>query len=177
MPKKAVASKSMELDKKMNAIKGEIDQIIEEVEMPKPEIEQEPVAHKPEEEKEHIVAPEPKKKQPKIIEEIVEEEEEEEPIVIKKVVKKKPVPKPVEVAPPKVETRGRPRKNVEAPKPQPKIIQRQAPEPYQQYHQPQQQHRNRFDSDMVLNESSMELLRQDMRNEMKRRLMASLFDC
>ena len=30
---------------------------------------------------------------------------------------------------------------------------------------------------MVLNESSMELLRQDMRNEMKRRLMASLFDC
>jgi hypothetical protein len=175
MPKKAVASKSMELDKKINAIKGEIDQIIEEVETPKQEIEQEPAP----EPKEIIVAPEPKeKKQPKIVEEIVEEEEdEEEPIVIKKVVKKKSIPV-VEVAPPKVETRGRPRKNVEAPKPQPKIIQRQPPEPYQhQQHQQYQQHRNRFDSDMVLNESSMELLRQDMRNEMKRRLMASLFDC
>ena len=81
VPKTPSMLKSLELDKKLNAIKGEValaDAIIdeEEIQQKEPEVE-EPVLTQ------HV------KKQPKIIEEIVEEED-PEPVIIRKIIKKKP---------------------------------------------------------------------------------------
>jgi hypothetical protein len=75
VPKTPSMLKSLELDKKLNAIKGEValaDAIIdeEEIQQKEPEVE-EPVLTQ------HV------KKQPKIIEEIVEEED-PEPVIIRK---------------------------------------------------------------------------------------------
>jgi len=176
MPKKSVEktpNKTLELDKKLNAIKGEVDAIIDE------------------EEKEIIQEPEPEpikqiKKQPKIIEEIVEEEE-PEPIIIRKIIKKKPKqiieeveeeePKPI-IKPKKKDGRGRPRK-----------VQQQDDDDddddeaneakYMSIKQKNQQksyYNNRNRVDTILDETNIDLLRQEMRKEMKRRLMSSLFD-
>lgn len=177
MPKKAVPtktpSKTLDLDKKIDAIKTLNEEI--HANDKEEELEQEPVA----------------KKQPKIIEEVIEEDD-PEPVIIRKIIKKKPKQiieevveeesEPEEASgvsdlrskrteekpkPKKKDGRGRPFGSVKKPQEQ-----RQQ---QQQYSQQQQTYgRNRFDT--MLDDSNLELLRQEMKNEMKRRLMSSLFD-
>lgn len=172
MPKKAVPtktpSKTLDLDKKIDAIKT-LNEEIQEEKHPEPEPEPVPVA----------------KKQPKIIEEVIEEED-PEPVIIRKIIKKKPKQIIEEVVeeesepeearteekpkPKKKDGRGRPFGSVKKPK---EVI----PQEQSQRHNIQQQQtygRNRFDT--MLDDSNLELLRQEMKNEMKRRLMSSLFD-
>ncbi|HEY9702620.1 MAG TPA: hypothetical protein V6C58_09250 [Allocoleopsis sp.] len=169
MPKKSkepakTPTKTLDLDKKIDAIKGEIDKIIEDEEQQIEEEIKQPIA----------VAP-PVKKQPKIIEEIVEEEE-PEPVIIRKIIKKKPKQiieeiveeednEPVkEEKPKKKENRGRPFGSIKKPK-----------EEYNNNNNIREsKNRNRFDT--ILDEGNLELLRREMKNEMKRRLMTSLFD-
>jgi hypothetical protein len=192
MPKKSVEktpNKTLELDKKLSAIKGEVDAIIDEEEKQIPEIEPEPVKQP--------------KKQPKIIEEIVEEED-PEPIIIRKIIKKKPkqiIEEVIEedeedlLQKKKKDGRGRPRK-IQEPEQQDYEIQdkkssgRAIPDTKyisqkQKIQMPQSRHRqedqqktyqNRDRFDTILDETNIDLLRQEMRKEMKRRLMSSLFD-
>lgn len=167
MPKKTketakTPNKTLDLDKKIDAIKGEIDKIIDEEEQ---QIETEEI-------KQPLPPVQPIKKQPKIIEEIVEEED-PEPIIIRKIIKKKPKQiieeiieeddddnEPVkEQKPKKKENRGRPFGSIKKPKEEYNI---------------ESKNRNRFDT--ILDEGNIELLRREMKNEMRRRLMTSLFD-
>ena len=137
MPKKPAStktpSKTLDLDKKIDAIKGEIDKIIDDEE------------HQIEEEIKQPLPAVPVKKQPKIIEEVIEEDEPEE---------EKPKQKPK-----KKDGRGRPVGSVKKPKEEYNI---------------ESKNRNRFDT--ILDEGNIELLRREMKNEMRRRLMTSLFD-
>lgn len=165
MPKKTketTPTKNLDLDKKIDAIKGEIDKIIEDEEQQIEEEIKQPI----------VVAP-TVKKQPKIIEQIVEEED-PEPVIIRKIIKKKPkqiIEEIVEEEPenekPKKNGRGRPFGSVKKPK---EVI----PQEKSQRHDMQHYARNRFDT--MLDEGNLELLRQEMKREMKRRLMSSLFD-
>jgi hypothetical protein len=167
MPKKSTVSKTpiktLDLDKKIDAIKGEIDNII---------VQEEKQLELENDDDDKVVHLEPIKKQakqPKIIEEIVEEDE-PEPIIIRKIIKKKPkqIIEEVEeieeepVKPKKKDGRGRPFGSVKKSSQQPE--------------QQQQSYNNRERFDTILDESNIELLRQEMRKEMKRRLMSSLFD-
>ncbi len=178
MPKKSVEktpNKTLELDKKLSAIKGEVNAIIDE------------------EEKELVCLQEPEiepmkqpKKQPKIIEEIVEEEE-PEPVIIRKIIKRKPKQiieeieeeEEEEPKPKKKDGRGRPRKIQDEEIQDKKSSGRAIPDTkYMSQKQKMQQktynNRDRFDT--ILDETNIDLLRQEMRKEMKRRLMSSLFD-
>lgn len=159
MPKKTkepakTPTKTLDLDKKIDAIKGEIDKIIEDEEQQIEEEIKQPI----------VVAP-TVKKQPKIIEEIVEEED-PEPVIIRKIIKKKPKQIIEEIVeedddddkPKKKENRGRPFGSIKKPK--------------EEYIE--SKNRNRFDT--ILDEGNLELLRREMKNEMRRRLMTSLFD-
>ena len=172
MPKKSVEktpNKNLELDKKLSAIKGEVaiaNAIIDEEESSMELQEPEPVIKQP------------IKKQPKIIEEIVEEEE-PEPVIIRKIIKKKPkqiIEEVEEEEPPKPKKkdgRGRPRKiqqdDEEDDKEDKKYMSQK-----QKMQQKTYNNRDRFDT--FLDENNIDLLRQEMRKEMKRRLMSSLFD-
>jgi hypothetical protein len=135
---------------------------------PKPEIEPEPVKQP--------------KKQPKIIEEIVEEED-PEPVIIRKIIKKKPKQiieeieeeEEEEPKPKKKDGRGRPRKIQDEEIQDKKSSGRAIPDTkYISQKQKTYQNRDRFDT--ILDETNIDLLRQEMRKEMKRRLMSSLFD-
>lgn len=168
MPKKSSVSKTpiktLDLDKKIDAIKGEIDKIIDEEEQQIEEvIKPEPVI---------IQTQAPVKKQPKIIEEIIEEDD-PEPIIIRKIIKKKPKQiieeveeeeEPEPVKPKKKDGRGRPIGSI-------KKLPKEQEEPHKQ-----KSYNNRERFDTMLDESNIELLRQEMKKEMKRRLMSSLFD-
>lgn len=179
MPKKSVEktpNKTLELDKKLNAIKGEVAAIIDEEE--KEIIQESPMdAQQQEPIKQSI------KKQPtKIIEEIVEEED-PEPVIIRKIIKKKPKQiieeveeeEPITTKPKKKDGRGRPRK---IQKDDDDDGDEEEDKKYMSQKQKMQmktyQNRNRFDT--MLDETNIDLLRQEMRKEMKRRLMSSLFD-
>ena len=175
MPKKSVEktpNKTLELDKKLSAIKGEVaiaNAIIDEEERPLELQEPEP---------EPVIIKQPIKKQPKIIEEIVEEED-PEPVIIRKIIKKKPkqiIEEVEEEEPPKPKKkdgRGRPRKiqqdDEEDDEEDKKYMSQKQKMQMKTY-----QNRNRFDT--MLDETNIDLLRQEMRKEMKRRLMSSLFD-
>ena len=193
MPKKSVVktpNKTLELDKKLSAIKGEVDAIIDEEENALTSASSNGLKQIPEIEPEPIKQP---KKQPKIIEEIVEEED-PEPVIIRKIIKKKPKQIIEEVIeeeeedllqkPKKKDGRGRPRK-IQDPEQQDDEIQdkkssgRAIPDTKymsqkQKMQQKTYQNRDRFDT--ILDETNIDLLRQEMRKEMKRRLMSSLFD-
>ena len=82
----------------------------------------------------------------------------------------------------KKDGRGRPRK-VQEPEPEindDKLLERRYMSQKQKMQQqtynnkPQSQYRDRFDT--ILDETNIDLLRQEMKKEMKRRLMSSLFD-
>jgi hypothetical protein len=187
MPKKSVEktpNKTLELDKKLSAIKGEVDAIIDEEENALTSASSNGLKQIPEIEPEPVKQP---KKQPKIIEEIVEEED-PEPVIIRKIIKKKPKQIIEEVIeedeeeqkPKKKDGRGRPRK-IQEPEQQDYEIQdkkssgRAIPDTkYISQKQKTYQNRDRFDT--ILDETNIDLLRQEMRKEMKRRLMSSLFD-
>lgn len=180
MPKKSVEkpiSKTLELDKKLSTIKGEVDAIIDEEENALTSASSNGL-------KQIIQEPEPEpikqiKKQPKIIEEIVEEEE-PEPVIIRKIIKKKPKQIIEEVVEeeeekPKKDGRGRPRKVQEPEQNDEDLLQKK----YMSQKQKMQQktynnNKDRFDT--ILDETNIDLLRQEMKKEMKRRLMSSLFD-
>jgi hypothetical protein len=184
MPKKSVEktpNKTLELDKKLSAIKGEVNAIIDEEEKELvclQESEIEPIKQ-------------PIKKQPKIIEEIVEEED-PEPVIIRKIIKKKPKQiieeieeEEEEPKPKKKDGRGRPRKVQEPEQNDEELLQKKYMSQKQKMQMPQSRHRqedqqktynNRDRFDTILDETNIDLLRQEMRKEMKRRLMSSLFD-
>lgn len=198
MPKKSgvekIPNKSLELDKKLNAIKGEVNAIIDEEEK---EIHQD-LLPEPEPVKQ------PKKQPTKIIEEIVEEED-PEPVIIRKIIKKKPkqiieevveeeeedcpAGRPKDLQKKKKDGRGRPRKVQEPEQNDEELLQKKYMSQKQKQQQQQMpqgsrhrqedqtyrpQYRDRFDT--ILDETNIDLLRQEMKKEMKRRLMSSLFD-
>lgn len=184
MPKKSnnntkTPIKTLDLDKKIDTIKEEIDKIIK-----KEEEEALPEQVKIPEEIIPSVIP---KKQPKIIEEIVEEEE-PEPIIIRKIIKKKPKQIIEEVYEEEEDTkhesktkkkdgRGRPFGSVKKPKEEASgVSELRRTEKDEKKSSSLSYNNNRDRLDTILDESNLELLRREMKNEMKRRLMSSLFD-
>ena len=171
MPKKSVKkpTKTLDLDCKIDAIKSEIDEIDKEhvavipnVPCNVPDV---PASDK-KEPKGHSV-------KPKVIEEIIEEDE-PEPIIIRKIIKKKPQkiieeivqedepePEPELEKPKKKDGRGRPVGSYKKPRDTMELSQKQ------KY---QQQAYN------MLDETNLQMLKNDMQKEMRRRLMNSLFD-
>lgn len=164
MPKKSLKkpTKTLDLDCKIDAIKSEIDEIDKEHVAIIPDVPNVPDKKEP---KGHSA-------KPKIIEEIIEEDE-PEPIIIRKIIKKKPQkiieeivqeeePEPeLEKPAKKKDGRGRPVGSYKKPRDNMELSQKQM---YQQQ------------SYNLLDETNMQMLKNDMQKEMRRRLMNSLFD-
>jgi hypothetical protein len=169
MPKKSVKkpTKTLDLDCKIDAIKSEIDEIDKEHVAVIPNVPNVPnVPDCKKEQKQHFA-------KPKVIEEIIEEDE-PEPIIIRKIIKKKPQkiieeivqedepePEPELEKPKKKDGRGRPVGSYKKPRDTMELSQKQ------KY---QQQAYN------MLDETNLQMLKNDMQKEMRRRLMNSLFD-
>lgn len=159
----STTKKTLDLENKLNAIK-EINKVIEasgasDLRSKRTEDEEKDIIH----EQEEKPAPQPvSKKQPKIIEEVIEEED-PEPIIIKKIIKKKKPKQIIEEIEEESEEEEKPIKKKKAPQP-PKQQRPRLNTVYNNY------------SDDILDQTNIELLRQEMKNEMRRRLMSSLFD-
>lgn len=162
-PEQSTTKKTLDLENKLNAIK-EINKVIEASGAFDPngrtEDEEKDIIHEEEEKPAPQQVP---KKQPKIIEEVIEEED-PEPIIIKKIIKKKKPKQIIEEIEEESDEEEKPIKKKKAPQPPKQQRPRLNTAVYSNY------------SDDILDQTNIELLRQEMKNEMRRRLMSSLFD-